>query len=147
MNGHQPPGESIPRRRPIRTRAREEYPPLGGGWQWVRGTGGLPRAALVRRGERMHRTNRVLNWVAGGLLGVGVTHGAAPAQQPPATPPAPSTVVKANQLVVTINGSKRLTMTPKRAIRLAANEKENIARLQLIPDDPGAVLVVGLQAG
>src|SRR5205814_4449405 len=54
---------------------------------------------------------------------------------------------RSNALVVAINGTKRLSMTPKRVIRSVLNEKETIARVQAIVDDPAAVLVVGLQAG
>jgi pilus assembly protein CpaC len=93
----------------------------------------------------MHRTNRVLTWVAGGLLGVSLATGTAAAIQPDA--PAPAQRGKANAVVVTINGSKRLSMTPKRPIRSVINEKENVARVQVIPDDNESVLVFGLQTG
>src|SRR5438445_4525783 len=97
----------------------------------------------------MHRTNRVLTWVAGGLLGVSLANGMASAIQPePAPPPgAAQRPGRANQVVVTINGSRRLSMTPKRPIRSVINEKESVARVQVIPDDNEAVLVFGLQAG
>src|SRR5262249_34685337 len=96
----------------------------------------------------MHRTNRVLKWVAGGLAAVSLAHGPAPPQPPGGDqPPAEQPRGKSNALIVAINGTKRLAMTPKRVIRSVINEKENIARVQAIVDDPGAVLVVGLQAG
>jgi len=96
----------------------------------------------------MHRTNRVLTWVAGGLLGVSLSYGTAAAIQPDgAAAPAPAQRGKANAVVVTINGSKRLSMTPKRPIRSVINEKENVARVQVIPDDNESVLVFGLQTG
>ncbi|HTK78482.1 MAG TPA: hypothetical protein VL371_24695 [Gemmataceae bacterium] len=93
----------------------------------------------------MHRTNRVLTWVAGGLLGVSLATGTAAAIQPDA--PAPAQRGKGNVVVVTINGSKRLSMTPKRPIRSVINEKENVARVQVIPDDNESVLIFGLQTG
>ncbi len=100
----------------------------------------------------MHRKYRALNWLAGGLLGVGLAAPAAPAQQPEAAPPpaaAPGgpAIAPSNALVVAINGTKRLSMTPKRPIRQVINEKETVARIQAIQDDPTSVLVVGLQAG
>src|SRR5262245_6906900 len=95
----------------------------------------------------MHRKNRVLNWVAGGLLGIGLAQGTAPAQPEVAPQPAATPLGRANALIVAINGSKRLSMTTKRPLRSVVNEKENIARVQAIADDPTAVLVVGLQAG
>ena len=93
----------------------------------------------------MHRTNRVLTWVAGGLLGLSLAYGTAAAIQPDA--PAPAQRGKGNAVIVTINGSKRLSMTPKRPIRSVINEKENVARVQVIPDDNESVLVFGLQTG
>jgi pilus assembly protein CpaC len=98
----------------------------------------------------MHRTHSVRKWFAGGLVALGlVANGTTPAQvpaQPPATPPvaAPAT---SSVLVVAINGTKRLSMTPKRLIRTVVNDKETVARVQSIVDDPESVLVVGLQAG
>jgi pilus assembly protein CpaC len=52
-----------------------------------------------------------------------------------------------NILVVPIGGTRRLSMTPKRDIRQVINEKENIIRVQTVPDDPGSVLLIGQQAG
>src|SRR5262245_37245390 len=100
------------------------------------------------RGERMHRINRVLSWGAAGLLSLGLaTNGLA--QPEPVPPPVPGQpkALKSNALVVGINGTKRLSMTPKRLIRSVVNEKENIARVQALKDDPESVLVIGLQAG
>src|SRR5436305_1137725 len=95
----------------------------------------------------MHRTNRVLTWVAGGLLGVSLANGMASAIQPEPVPPPGAAQRRTNQVVVTINGSRRLSMTPKRPIRSVINEKESVARVQVIPDDNEAVLIFGLQAG
>jgi pilus assembly protein CpaC len=97
----------------------------------------------------MRRTHHVLNWLAGGLLGaIGlITPPTAPAQEtPPVTPPAAARS-RANAFVVAINSTKRLSMTSKRPIRSVVNEKDSIARIQAIQDDPSSVLVVGLQAG
>jgi pilus assembly protein CpaC len=94
----------------------------------------------------MHRTHRVLNWLAGGLVGLGLTAPlTATAQAPP--PAGNPAALRANAFVVPINGTKRLQMTTKRAIRSVINEKETIARIQAIQDDNTSVLVVGLQAG
>src|SRR5581483_779453 len=104
----------------------------------------------------MHRTHRVLIWLAGGLVAYGLAAGprAATAQPepmpPPAVPPAADAArngMRGNALVVAINGTKRLGMTPRRPIRTVLNEKETVARVQPLQDDPKEVLVVGLQAG
>jgi pilus assembly protein CpaC len=102
----------------------------------------------------MHRTHRVLNWLAGGLVGLGLTAPlTARAQDTPppaaANPAAAAATARnrANAFVVPINGTKRLQMTTRRAIRSVVNEKESIARVQAIQDDNTSVLVVGLQAG
>src|SRR5438552_6943711 len=92
----------------------------------------------------MHRTHRVLKWVAGGLVSLGLT-GPSPAQ-PPADPAAAARP-RANAFVVAINGTKKLRMTSGRNIRSVINEKDTIARVQAIQDDPTSVLVIGLQAG
>ena len=113
----------------------------------------------------MHRKHPLLNWLAGGLLGVGLTASPGAAQKPPppvAPPvtPAPTpgpgigigpgpaaTAAKNNAFVVAINSTKRLSMMSKRPIRSVVNEKDNVCRIQAIQDDPTSVLVVGLQAG
>jgi pilus assembly protein CpaC len=95
----------------------------------------------------MHRKTRVLNWLAGGLVGLGLTQGTAPAQPEAAPPLAAMPRGQTNAMVVAINGTKKLSMTTKRPLRSVVNEKESVARVQAISDDPTAVLVVGLQAG
>jgi len=55
--------------------------------------------------------------------------------------------LSANALVVPFNVSKRVSMTSKRPIRSASIDKEDIARVQALQDDPTSVLVVGRQAG
>ncbi len=99
----------------------------------------------------MHRTHRALNWLAGGLVALGLTAPlTAVAQAPPPAaggPGATAAALRANAFVVPINGTKRLQMTTKRPIRSVINEKETIARVQAIQDDNTSILVVGLQAG
>jgi pilus assembly protein CpaC len=103
----------------------------------------------------MHRKHRALNWLAAGCLSLGLAAPGAAYAQPeplpmPGTGPAANgnrAAARSNALVVAINGTKRLSMSPKRPIRSVVNEKENVARVQAIVDDPTAVLVVGLQAG
>lgn len=93
----------------------------------------------------MHRTHRVLKWVAGGLMSLGL---AAPlGAQPPADPAAATARPRANAFVVAIGSAKKLKMTSGRAIRNVLNEKETVARIQAIQDDNTSVLVFGQQAG
>src|SRR5436190_393795 len=104
----------------------------------------------------MHRTHRVLIWLAGGLLGFGLAAGPRVACAQPEPLPMPAAGPNAdaarnggrgNALVVAINGTKRLGMTPRRPIRSVVNEKETVARVQALQDTALEVLVVGLQAG
>lgn len=96
----------------------------------------------------MHRTHRVLTWVAGGLVGLGLAAGHPLGGSLSAQPPADQAArTRANAFVVAINSTKRLKMTSGRPIRNVNNEKETIARIQALQDDNTAVLVVGLQAG
>jgi pilus assembly protein CpaC len=97
----------------------------------------------------MHRTHHVLYWLTAGLVGLGLAVVGDAAAQAPATPPvpAPSAAPRPNAFVVAINSTKRLSMTTRRPIRSVNNEKDTIARIQAIQDDPTSVLVVGLQAG
>src|SRR4051812_9262367 len=137
----------------------------GTGWTWPPVTDGgqvLPErsvpvthAALARRGERMHRTNHFLKLGACGLVCAGLARGTggtpvAHAQEP-VPPPAAGAAAQPGQppkaVVVPINGTAKVSMTPKRVIRSAFNEKETVARVLSIADDPAAVLVQGLQAG
>jgi pilus assembly protein CpaC len=93
----------------------------------------------------MHRTHRVLKWVAGGLVSLGLV--APLAAQPLADPAAAAARMRANAFVVAIGSTKKLKMTSGRAIRSVVNEKETVARVQAIQDDNTSVLVIGLQAG
>jgi pilus assembly protein CpaC len=92
----------------------------------------------------MHRTHRVLKWVAGGLVSLGLV--APLAAQPPADPAAAARP-RANAFVVALGSAKKLRMTSGKNIRSVTNEKETVARIQAIQDDPTAVLVYGQQAG
>ncbi|HEX4588444.1 MAG TPA: pilus assembly protein N-terminal domain-containing protein, partial [Gemmataceae bacterium] len=95
----------------------------------------------------MHRTHHVLSVLAAGLVGLGLTAPRTAVGQAPPPPAPPVSPVRGNAFVVAINATKRLSMTTKRAIRSVVNEKDNVARVQAIQDDPTSVLVVGLQAG
>ena len=96
----------------------------------------------------MHRTHRVLKWVAGGLMGLGLAAPLTARPRPagrscrrlrPGLGPTPSSSPS--------TATKRLKMTRGRAIRSVINEKDTVARIQAIQDDNTSVLVVGLQAG
>ena len=100
----------------------------------------------------MHRKHHVLTRLAGGLVALGLmTPGVATAQAPEPAPMPPAAAATATTgpgvLVVPINGTKRLSMSPKRPIRSVVNDKETVARVQAIVDDPTSVLVIGQQAG
>src|SRR5947209_3650389 len=98
----------------------------------------------------MHRTKHFLKLGACGLLCHCLLASSATPQEPVPPPAAgapgqPAPAPKA--VVVPINGTSKLTMSPKRVIRTAFNEKDTVARVLSIADDPAAVLVQGLQAG
>ncbi len=97
----------------------------------------------------MHRTRHILRLGAWGLLTAGLAAGFSTAQvaeAPPAvTNQKTSTTDKA--VIVAINGTTTLSMSTKKALRTAYNEKEAVARVQQIASDPKAVLIIGLQAG
>jgi pilus assembly protein CpaC len=98
----------------------------------------------------MHRTNRVVTWGVAGLLSLGFAAAATAQPQEPVPTPGQAqgqSKLSANALVVPFNVSKRVSMTSKRAIRSASIDKEDIARVQALQDDPTSVLVVGRQAG
>jgi pilus assembly protein CpaC len=50
-------------------------------------------------------------------------------------------------LIVPIGSSKRLQMTTKKPMSKVVNEKENVARVQAVVDDPTTIVVTGLEAG
>src|SRR6266511_2896849 len=91
----------------------------------------------------MHRKNRrpilgvLLGLVLGGLLTAELK--AQPAE--PAPPP------RVNALIVTVNGTQKVTMSTKKFIRTARNEKESVARVQALISDPTSVLITGLEPG
>ena len=99
----------------------------------------------------MHRTRNIVRLGAWGLLTAGLAAGFSPAQVPVAEAPAAaakqSSVTTGKAVIVAINGTATLRMSTNQALRTAYNEKETIARVQQIGNDPAAVLVVGLQAG
>lgn len=95
----------------------------------------------------MHQTNRPLIWLAGVIVGLGLAANQyLNAEDPPADKPNQAQL-RAAAFVVPINGTRRLSMNPRRPIRQVLNEKDSICRVQAIQDDRTAVLVVGLQAG
>src|SRR5205085_6366813 len=116
-----------------------------------KGQGTKDKGQLNRRGERMHRTNHFLKLGACGLLCAGLANltGVPPVTvaraQEPVPPPAAGAQAQPGQppkaVVVPINGTAKLTMSPKRVIRSAFNEKDTVARIPSIADDPAAVLV------
>lgn len=95
----------------------------------------------------MHQTNRTLIWLAGVIVSLGLAANQySTAEDPPADKPNQAQL-RAAAFVVPINGTRRLSMNPRRPIRQVLNEKDSICRVQAIQDDRTAVLVVGLQAG
>src|SRR3954453_3879136 len=98
----------------------------------------------------MRSKRNVWKLAARGLLVAGLFARTALAQTPPPPPPpaAPAATAGAGSaIIVAINGSQKLTLSSKKLIRSVINEKEAIARIQPVANDPYAVLVVGLTAG
>src|SRR5262249_282658 len=103
---------------------------------------------LARRGERMHRTNRVPRAPLGGLLLLGLLFGGGTphiwAQGDTAPRRAPEAIAG--------NATKRLQMCPRKdgsypKIANVVNDKENILRITQAENDPFAVLGTGLLPG
>jgi pilus assembly protein CpaC len=96
----------------------------------------------------MHHSKRLVHATFRALilsLALAVT---APAQEPPARPPQPGASSSHNSaVVVPINGTQRLQMRTGKRIQRVHNPKENVARVQPIPNDPASVLITGLDAG
>src|SRR5438094_332466 len=65
----------------------------------------------------------------------------------PAPPPVAAPVGRGGALVVSINGTQRVQMRTKKRIIRVDNPKDNVARVQPIPNDPTSVLITGLDAG
>ena len=87
---------------------------------------------------------------ARGLLAAGLLARTALAQAPPSPAPVAAPVAAStagSAIIVAINGSQKLSLSTKKLIRSVINEKEAIARIQPIANDPFSVLVVGLTAG
>src|SRR5262249_31981643 len=77
------------------------------------------------------------------LLGLwlgGLALPAAPAQEQPAGPPPPA-------IILPINATQRLQMASKKNIARVSNEKDTIARVSAVPNDPTSVLITGLDTG
>lgn len=111
----------------------------------------------------MHPSNRksrsslypiVLGLALAELMAVGM----ALAQEPP-PPGAPSGVegvpaprpeaaaMRGNLLIVPVNGSRRLQLSNHQPIETVVNERENIATVAPVPNDPSSVTVTGREAG
>jgi pilus assembly protein CpaC len=99
----------------------------------------------------MHRTRRIVKLAVWGLLTSGLATGYTAAQAPVADPPVANinsnSAPAGRAVIVAINGTATLTMSTKKPLRTAYNEKETVARVQALTSDNSTVLVVGLQAG
>lgn len=98
----------------------------------------------------MHRTIRVPHALIGGLLLLGLMSGGgnASAQKAGAdAPPPPKPVDRPITLTVTVNTTARLQMKGKQVIETVVNERESIARILPVQDDPTTVQITGLQPG
>lgn len=96
------------------------------------------------------RTRSIIKLGAWGLLALGLAPRAALAQTAPAVDAGRSASPSAkpgSAVIVPINGTQKLSLTSKKLVRSVINEKEAVARIQPIANDPYSVLVVGLTAG
>ena len=96
--------------------------------------------------------SRAVNWLASGLVGLGLTVPLAATAQDPqnpggAPPPAAASRDRAKTFVVPIGKTKVLSMSTKRAIRSVVNETESVARIDVIANDNTSVRVTGLTGG
>lgn len=99
----------------------------------------------------MHRNNRVPHALLGGLLLLGLLYGggavsAQKAAEEVAPPPRPA--AKGRPITVPVNSTYRLQMSnPKLIIEKVINEKDQIARVTPVEDDPTTIRLTGLQPG
>jgi pilus assembly protein CpaC len=92
----------------------------------------------------MHRTDRLPRAACWGLLlGLALAgfSGAGAWAQENAPAPHPTAII------VPINGTQRVTMSTGKFIARAVNEKENIARVSGVANEPHRVLITGLEPG
>jgi pilus assembly protein CpaC len=86
-----------------------------------------------------------------GSLALGDARGQPPAFGPGGPMPMPPGMQGAganpNALIVSINGTQRLNMRTRKAIRTVVNQQEAVARVQPVQDRPDMVLITGLQPG
>jgi pilus assembly protein CpaC len=102
----------------------------------------------------MHRTIRVPHALIGGLLVLGLlsgSGGAANAQKAGEVAPPPRVDQPAKEgkrtLTVTVNTTIRLQMKGKQPIETVINERENIARITPVDQEPTMIQITGLQPG
>lgn len=96
----------------------------------------------------MHRTNRVRHALIGGFLLLGLLSGGGNASaQKVEVPPPPRPADRPTTLTVTVNSTARLQMRGKQVIENVVNEREAIARVAPIIDDPTTVQITGVQPG
>lgn len=111
----------------------------------------------IKRCSRSALCNIVLGLALGDLLAAGVAHAQEPPPIPPARGPAGAEVVPAprfegpamrgNMLIVPIGASRRLQMSTRQPIETVVNERENVASVAPVPNDPTSVTVTGREAG
>jgi pilus assembly protein CpaC len=103
----------------------------------------------------MHHSQRFTGKASSSLLAILFLSTVTAAQQagtpqvlPPATPVAPpATPARGNAIVIPINQTHRVQMRTKKKIIRASNPKEQVARVQPVPNDPTSVLITGLDSG
>src|SRR4051794_40287950 len=92
-------------------------------------------------GCQMHRTRHILRLGAWGLLTAGLAAGFSVAQSPDVGGPpaaAPNSASPNRAVIIAINGTAKLTMSSKKLLRTAYNDKENVARVQSLVNEPNS---------